>query len=60
MTEIRPGISDRVPRPVLLDVSGRKVLDLRPGRNDVRALPAGVYFVRHVVGNRTTKVVVER
>jgi DNA-binding beta-propeller fold protein YncE len=44
----------------LMDISGRRVLDLRPGRNDVRALPAGVYFVRQVVGNRTTKVVVER
>jgi len=30
----------------LLDVSGRKVLDLRPGGNDVRALAPGVYFVR--------------
>jgi hypothetical protein len=30
----------------LLDVSGRKVLDLRPGANDVRALAPGVYFVR--------------
>jgi DNA-binding beta-propeller fold protein YncE len=46
--------------PCLLDACGRKVLDLRPGRNDVRALPAGVYFVRQVTGNRTTKVVVQR
>jgi len=30
----------------LLDVSGRKVIDLRPGANDVRALAPGVYFVR--------------
>jgi YVTN family beta-propeller protein len=30
----------------LLDISGRKVLDLRPGPNDVRALAPGVYFVR--------------
>jgi len=39
-------VSDRVPRPVLLDVSGRKVLDLLPGANDVRSLAPGVYFVR--------------
>jgi len=39
-------VSDRVPRPVLLDVTGRKVLDLHPGANDVRALAPGVYFVR--------------
>jgi DNA-binding beta-propeller fold protein YncE len=31
---------------VLLDVSGRKVMDLYPGANDVRALAPGVYFVR--------------
>jgi len=60
MTEIRPGISDRVPRPVLLDISGRKVLDLRAGANDVRALPTGVYFIRQSVGSRTTKIVVQR
>jgi YVTN family beta-propeller protein len=30
----------------LLDVSGRKVLDLKPGANDVRRLAPGVYFVR--------------
>ena len=31
---------------ILLDISGRKVLDLHPGANDVRALAPGVYFVR--------------
>jgi len=31
---------------VLLDVSGRKEMDLVPGANDVRALAPGVYFVR--------------
>jgi hypothetical protein len=30
----------------LLDISGRKVMALVPGPNDVRHLPAGVYFVR--------------
>jgi hypothetical protein len=29
----------------LMDASGRKVLDLAPGANDVRALAPGVYFV---------------
>jgi hypothetical protein len=33
-------------RAELLDVSGRKVLDLQAGPNDVRALAPGVYFVR--------------
>jgi YVTN family beta-propeller protein len=32
-------------RAELLDISGCKVLDLRPGSNDVRALAPGVYFV---------------
>jgi len=43
------GLSDstgRVPRSLLLDISGRKVMDLKPGANDVRALAPGVYFVR--------------
>lgn len=30
----------------LLDVSGRKMLDLQPGANDVSGLAPGVYFVR--------------
>jgi hypothetical protein len=30
----------------LLDISGRKVMDLSPGANDVQALAPGVYFVR--------------
>jgi YVTN family beta-propeller protein len=41
----------------LLDATGRKVLALRPGANDVSALSSGVYFVR-TAGNR--KVLVER
>jgi hypothetical protein len=60
MPEIRPGILDRVPRPILLDITGRKVLDLQPGANDVRRLPAGVYFVRQAAASRTTKVVIQR
>lgn len=34
-----------IPRS-LLDISGRKVLDLTPGSNDVSRLAPGVYFVR--------------
>jgi len=30
----------------LLDISGRRVLDLHPGANDVRALAPGVYFIK--------------
>jgi YVTN family beta-propeller protein len=37
---------EREASSVLLDISGRKVLDLHPGANDVRSLAPGVYFVR--------------
>jgi YVTN family beta-propeller protein len=30
---------------VLLDIAGRKVMDLQPGENDIRHLAPGVYFV---------------
>jgi YVTN family beta-propeller protein len=35
-------------RPELLDVTGRKMLDLKAGDNDVSRLVAGVYFVRRL------------
>jgi phosphoribosylformylglycinamidine (FGAM) synthase PurS component len=45
----------------LLDISGRKVMDLKPGANDVRALAPGVYFVRSAGDEgRTLKVVLQR
>jgi YVTN family beta-propeller protein len=43
-----PGRNSVMSRAALLDISGRKVLDLRPGANNVRALAPGVYFVRAV------------
>jgi hypothetical protein len=33
-------------RAVLLDIGGRKVMELVPGPNDVSRLAPGVYFVR--------------
>jgi hypothetical protein len=35
---------------VMLDISGRKVLDLYPGANDISRLAPGVYFVRSAPG----------
>jgi hypothetical protein len=35
-----------ISRAALLDAAGRKVLDLRPGANDVSHIAPGVYFVR--------------
>jgi hypothetical protein len=50
---------------ILLDASGRKVMDLKAGVNDVRALVPGVYFVRQASGMKreassVTKVVITR
>jgi DNA-binding beta-propeller fold protein YncE len=48
----------------LLDITGRKVLTLKPGLNDISHVAAGVYFVRGLgSGNRgqgTHKVVIQR
>jgi hypothetical protein len=49
--------------PVLLDITGRKVLALHPGANDVTRLSPGVYFVtEHGVRNtvHARKVVIQR
>jgi hypothetical protein len=53
-----------IPRS-LLDISGRKVLDLKPGANDVRAQAPGVYFVsepgtKNQELRTTAKVVIAR
>ena len=46
----RSGLSDNpgMSRAVLLDIGGRKVLDLHSGPNDVRHLAPGAYFLRAV------------
>jgi len=42
-----PKATNREAQPAcLMDIGGRKVMDLRPGANDVRALAPGVYFIR--------------
>jgi hypothetical protein len=64
MTEAA-AVSDRVPRIALLDISGRKVMDLKPGANDVSALAPGIYFLRRASGvmrdgSCVSKVIVTR
>jgi hypothetical protein len=44
----------------LLDVSGRMVMELHPGANDIRGLAPGVYFLRYEQEKRSVKVVVQR
>ena len=65
MTDFGPGKSDRVPRPALLDVCGRRVISLQPGGNDIRHVGPGVYFVRTAESDERSavsvrKVVVQR
>jgi hypothetical protein len=53
-------------RAELVDMTGRRVMDLRPGQNDIRHVAPGVYFIRRPEtedGRRRTairKVVVSR
>jgi hypothetical protein len=52
-------------RAELLDISGRKVLNLKVGANDVSHLAAGVYFVHEASGverrtSAVTKVIISR
>ena len=58
-----PGTRDRA---ALLDIAGRRVLDLKPGPNDVNSLAPVVYFVRSEPSavsrgpSTVTKVVIQR
>ncbi|UCG42713.1 MAG: hypothetical protein JSU73_12765 [candidate division WOR-3 bacterium] len=45
---------------VLLDISGRQVMDLVPGANDVRHLSPGVYYVRDKNTGASLKVVLQQ
>jgi hypothetical protein len=45
---------------VLLDVSGRRVMELGPGENDIRQLQPGAFFLRREEDDYTHKVVVQR
>jgi hypothetical protein len=48
----------------LLDAAGRRVMDLKPGTNDVSALAPGVYFVRQAQAQAqaqaVSKVVIQK
>jgi DNA-binding beta-propeller fold protein YncE len=57
-------ISQKPQAASLIDASGRKVMNLHPGANDVRALATGVYFVREAQaqaqGQAVRKVIITR
>ncbi|MFO7651783.1 MAG: hypothetical protein R6X13_10650, partial [bacterium] len=42
------------------DITGRRVADFSPGRNDLSRLPAGIYFIRREGERETAKVVITR
>ena len=44
----------------LLDITGRKVADLKAGANDIRHLAPGVYFIRSKNNNQVTKIIVTK
>jgi hypothetical protein len=56
-------IGDRGPktgdRAELLDASGKKVLDLKTGANDVNRLAPGVYFVQEAQAQTVQKIIVQ-
>jgi hypothetical protein len=59
-----PGTRSELPgnsvmsRAALLDAAGRKVLDIRPGPNDVSRLAPGVYFIAEGLGRIRKTIVV--
>ena len=57
-----PGRSPVMSRATLLDITGRKVLDLMPGPNDVSYLGSGVYFLKPSAdsGQPVRKVILQR
>jgi hypothetical protein len=55
--DLRSGDYNLQSEIVLLSADGRKVLDLHPGANDVRALAPGVYFVREAPAQAQARVV---
>ncbi len=57
------GSRQTVDRAWLLDVTGRQVMELNPGENDIRHLAPGIYFLRSAESSgRTavTKMVIQR
>jgi hypothetical protein len=57
---LQPAIYNLQSEIILLSVDGRKVLDLRPGANDLRTLAPGVYFLRSSDGEPLRRLVVIR
>lgn len=57
---LQSGISNPQSKITLLDITGRKVADLKSGANNIRHLAPGVYFIRGNNNNQVTKIIVTR
>jgi hypothetical protein len=44
---------------VLLDIAGRKRVNLKPGLNNIQAIPAGVYFIKSKNDKDTKKIIIQ-
>jgi hypothetical protein len=58
--KLTPSDKGRVTSAELLDVTGRKAMELYPGDNDVRCLPTGAYFFRSGSGRVGKLLLVEQ
>ena len=57
MLRFQPAPGSTLPMAALHDVTGRRVMDLHTGNNDVRRLTPGVYFIRtETTGSRVVVV----
>ena len=54
------GVLRLAPAASLMDISGRKVMSLAPGANDVSRVAPGVYFVEAGAGQPAARVVIQR
>lgn len=43
----------------LLDITGRKRVNLRPGLNNIQSIPAGVYFIKSKNDKGTKKIIIQ-
>lgn len=50
-------VLEKAKRAVLLDVNGKKIMDLEEGYNDLKNTEGGIYFVNS--GNSSTQIIVE-
>jgi hypothetical protein len=60
MLNLQPAICNLQSTIALFDATGRKVLDLKPGPNDVSHIAPGVYFVRRALAQAVRRLVVTK